>query len=145
MSRVGNEQILFHGAKRTCFTGENSRQSSPCYRYDCTMCSILRCDFDVAKAGSNNRYGRGIYMSSVSSKADDYASSTQSISKCMLYSKAILGRVQDIYVTWDSDITGPSYGYDSIRGLTTGGLFNYPENVIYRNDAIVVNSLIVYD
>jgi len=145
--RVGNETMLYHGTKRTCLLGQNSWQKTPCYNWDCSLCSILRCDFNVAKSGPNNRYGRGIYTSSVSSKADDYASSTQSNLKCVLYSNVALGRVQDIAASWNSSITGPAYGYDSIRGLTTsqGGALNYPENVVYNNDAINVNTLIFYE
>jgi len=51
-----------------------------------------------------------------------------------------------MYVHWDSSITEPPPGYDSIEGVpvSEGGPLDYPENVLYREDAVCVNSLIMY-
>jgi len=118
-----------------------------CYDSDCALCNILRRDYRVSKAGSNNRYGRGIYTTPVTSKADDYASSTQTTTKCIIVNSVNLGRVQDVMDKWDNSITGPDYGYDSIHGLTKdeGGPLNYVEYVVYRDEAIKPTFVIVYD
>jgi len=148
MANRGNEKLLYHGTKRACLIGEDSSQVDPCYSSNCAVCSILRCAFDPKSAGANNRYGRGSYFSPVSSKADDYFQNLHpnASMKCSIVTNVTLGNVEKLYVNWDSSITGPSSGYDSIEGalVSEGGPLNYPENVVYREDAICVNSLIMY-
>jgi len=143
-SYVGNEWMMYHGTKRTCLIGEETML--PCTERDCTLCSILARGFDISKAGANNRYGKGIYTTPISSKADDYASSTKSECKCVLWTSVTLGRVQGLPLKWDSRIMCPGYGYDSILGLTKsqGGVLNYPEYVVYRDEAVRLKALIVY-
>lgn len=66
---VGNQQRRWHGTKRECGIGENSRTSF-CYSTKCSLCCIIRTSFDVSHSGKNagTTFGSGIYTSSTSSK-----------------------------------------------------------------------------
>ena len=62
-------------------------QGGPCKRPDCSVCSICMHGFKLQEnlgrtAKSTNfdlRYGEGLYFSSVSGKANDYASKSEKV------------------------------------------------------------------
>ncbi|KAG8914617.1 hypothetical protein FRC00_012013 [Tulasnella sp. 408] len=104
----------------------------------------------VSKAGSAvrvlnfKRFGPGIYTSTVSSKADDYANKSRYYeNKAVIVAKVALGRESICYKT-TQELTGPPYGYDSVRG-EVGVDLNYDEQVLYKDDAIRPAYVVVYE
>ncbi|KIO21985.1 hypothetical protein M407DRAFT_217386 [Tulasnella calospora MUT 4182] len=150
--RLGNERRRWHGTTRACNIGD-ARRCYPrprlltcCGQSNCPLCCILWSSFRVDKSNSSgrlfNRFGAGIYTSSTSSKADDYAeSAVPSYYKAMLLAKVIVGR--GYKSTQDAQMTSPPFGYDSVIG-EAGGSLKYDELVVYRDDAIRPSWLIVY-
>jgi hypothetical protein len=73
----------FHGTSSECGVGINPG-SRPCDSSTCSVCSILTTGFQTSRAGSGPgasqmtlRYGAGIYSSSTSGKANDYAEGSE--------------------------------------------------------------------
>ncbi|KAF8448706.1 hypothetical protein L210DRAFT_3522920 [Boletus edulis BED1] len=92
----GNEKFLFHGTNRACLLGESSSTVLLCGDKQCSLCSILRTSLAVSKCGTKNafkRYGNGIYLTSCSSKADEYVSnlSRSASLRVMLINRAVIG------------------------------------------------------
>ncbi|KIO17880.1 hypothetical protein M407DRAFT_84532 [Tulasnella calospora MUT 4182] len=152
---AGNECRRWHGTKRLCTIGDNPTNPTLCAQAGCPMCSILRTSFQVAKTNAYNspsnqiasldRFGKGIYTSSTSSKAYDYASNGGSVAS--QYSMIMLTNVivgQGHKLTQDSQgLTAPPAGYHSVLG-EVGGSLNYDELVVYNDDAIRPSWLVVY-
>ncbi|CAM9770653.1 unnamed protein product, partial [Laminaria digitata] len=97
---------LFHGTscsdKCNFF---NKREGKPCASRDCSICSIcthgfwLKGNVGRTAAASNMglRYGKGIYLSKVSGKANDYAAGSEKVDngmkwRCMLVATVAVGR-----------------------------------------------------
>ncbi|KAI1192289.1 hypothetical protein F5X97DRAFT_337673 [Nemania serpens] len=148
LDRNGEEwDEWFHGTQRACYVGEAGDSLSYCYNPECSLCCILRYSFDVRQASDGGMFGRGIYTSPCSSKADIYAknhyirSNKHAILICRVVSNS-----PRLMTTADHSLTSPGYGYDSVAGLTQGdgGSLKYPEVVVYRNDAIVPVGVIIY-
>ncbi|KAJ7592667.1 hypothetical protein C8J56DRAFT_1127056 [Mycena floridula] len=132
------EQLLFHGTSRWCLIAEDPKRTVPCSLPDCLLCSIIRNSFDVAKCGLRHkfrRFGCGIYTSSCSSKADDYsANGIDSSCRVVLVNRVVVGRAyQRKYNA--ANLSEPPSGYHSVVG-SPGIDLNYPETVVYDNDAI---------
>jgi len=145
--RVGSEALLFHGTTRGCLLAETSDRTSLCALPTCYLCNILRESFDVSKCGRKNkfsRFGRGIYTSSCSSKADDYASnaSKDAKSRVVLLNRVTLGKAYKFRRN-AVDLLGPPPGYHSVVG-EPGGDLNYEETVVYNNDAIRPGYVLLY-
>lgn len=97
----GHECRRFHGTKRACALGDNGHKKL-CDRQDCSLCGIIRTSFKIEFSGANKpwkglstgRFGRGIYTSATSSKADDYSwnvpPNTSPYNKTMLLTKVLL-------------------------------------------------------
>ncbi|KAJ7614089.1 hypothetical protein FB45DRAFT_802621 [Roridomyces roridus] len=142
----GNENRRWHGTKRACNLGDQG-QTQLCSWPTCSLCSIIRCSFDIGLFGAKTgwgRFGQGIYTSSVASKSDDYSQNQRfSPLKALLLNKVIVGRgcklTQDIV-----SLTAPPAGFDSVLG-EKGGNLNYDELVVYTNDAIRPSFLVMYD
>ena len=111
------------------------------------------------------RFGKGLYTSSTSSKANDYsmnAGDTPSTCKAILLTKVVVGRGHKMLHD-KTDLTEPPVGHDSVcldllfceqrmsmillRQVLAevGGSLNYDELVVYRNEAIKPAYLVVYD
>ncbi|KIO27727.1 hypothetical protein M407DRAFT_37603, partial [Tulasnella calospora MUT 4182] len=138
----------FHGTSRHCYLGEYEGYVTMCELAICSLCSILRTSFLVTKAGSAGRsfkrFGPGIYTSTVSSKADDYANKpSYSENKVVLVAKVALGKEGVLYQT-TQDLTGPPYGYDSVLG-EVGVDLNYDEQVLYKDEAIRPAYVVIYE
>ncbi|KAG9044296.1 hypothetical protein FS837_008388 [Tulasnella sp. UAMH 9824] len=128
-----NEQLVFHGTSRQCSLGEYEE-----------YINLLSKAGSAVRLLTFKRFGPGIYTSTVSSKADDYASkSTYYENKAVLVAKVALGR-ESIYYKTTQDLTGPPYGYDSVRG-EVGIDLNYDEQVLYKDDAIRPAYVVVYE
>ncbi|THH27652.1 hypothetical protein EUX98_g6532 [Antrodiella citrinella] len=143
------ERMLFHGSKRGCYLGEDKTQLYPCNNTDCFLCLILKCSFQLNKI-TNPRlmFGKGFYTSSVSSKSDIYVENRKYIKsrqRAMFLSNVSIGRSQTLYQA-DNARTGPDFPFDSVEAATkaNGGAVNYPETVVYREDAILPSVVIMY-
>ncbi|KAG2018662.1 hypothetical protein CC2G_008074 [Coprinopsis cinerea AmutBmut pab1-1] len=76
-NKVGNTQLLFHGTPRspTCQLGSTPQSTRLCNQSEnCILCLVLRGSYDIEKAKRGGMFGYGIYSTTVSSKADWYAS-----------------------------------------------------------------------
>ncbi|KDQ12134.1 hypothetical protein BOTBODRAFT_425046 [Botryobasidium botryosum FD-172 SS1] len=145
MRQHGNEQMLFHGTLRACRVGDTPENIYPCSRPDCKLCAILRCSFDPSKS-CNGMFGYGVYTTPISSKADGYVKSPNSSYKAILYANVTLGKTKVMNYAQHGLRQAPN-GCDSITAATIaqGGAVEYPEMVVYREDSICVNSLIIYE
>ncbi|THU94583.1 ADP-ribosylation [Dendrothele bispora CBS 962.96] len=144
-----NEQFLFHGTSQACSFGMNLSNATLCPIPSCSLCSIIRNSFDVQKCGYgfnhvNDRFGRGIYVTSCSSKADDYFSGNPNISdsRVLLVNRVIVGKAAK-YRFNATTLTEPPCGYNSVIGIP-GGDLNYEETVVYHNDAIRPAYVVIY-
>jgi len=62
----------------------------------------------------------------------------------MLVCHVVAGKKEPLY-RGDSSRTGPSFGYDSIQGMTKpSGSLDNPETVVYREDAIVPSYVVMF-
>ncbi|KZP04321.1 ADP-ribosylation [Athelia psychrophila] len=141
------ESLLFHGTKRSCLLGENSKHSRLCGSSKCSVCSIIRGSFDIEKCGSKHkfmRFGEGIYSTSCSSKADDYSSngSAEAGLKVLIVSRVVVGKSLKRKMN-ATNLTELPCGYHSLVG-EPGEDLNYSETVVYDNDAIRPAYLMVY-
>ena len=68
----GNTQQRWHGTGIKCSLGLAS-QPTICDDQSCATCNIIRSGFDLAYVKTAGRYGIGLYASSTSSKAHQYA------------------------------------------------------------------------
>ncbi|KAJ6544998.1 hypothetical protein DFH09DRAFT_1172433 [Mycena vulgaris] len=146
--RHPNEQLLFHGTNQRCSLGkgEGKQRTRLCNIPECLLCSVIRTSFDVENCGKRHkfrRFGKGIYTTGCSSKADDYFRGLPDSSfRAVLVNRVVVGN------PWNrqhnaEELTEPPTGYHSVVGLP-GGDLNYGETVVYRNDAIRPAYLIVY-
>ncbi|KAI1313247.1 hypothetical protein F5Y03DRAFT_338523 [Xylaria venustula] len=140
-------QILFHGTQRACNSGRWGSSLRYCKKSECNLCGILWRSFDVKKTAPGSMFGAGIYTTPSSSKADIYAKNHRLLSRrhAILICRVVSNRPQNLRVA-DHTLRSPAPGYDSVRGLTLaeGGSLNYPEVVVYRNDAIVPVGVVFY-
>lgn len=143
----GNEKLLFHGTSRCCLLAEDSRSVALCSLPECCLCCVIRNSFDILRCGMKHqfrRFGTGIYTTSCSSKADDYSfnAAKNSNFRMILVNRVVVGkpckRRQNA-----TNITEPPCGHHSIVGIP-GHDLNYPETVVYDNDAIRPAFLVVY-
>ncbi|KAG8851992.1 hypothetical protein FRB96_009008 [Tulasnella sp. 330] len=133
-----DERMTFHGTPRECCIGDPEQTLQ--------LCSGARCNVDRAGTRPERnfmRFGRGLYTTSVSSKADDYnVTQTNSSYKAMLVAKVVLGRGYSLSKT-NKQLSRPPRGYHSVLG-TVGGDLRYDEQVVYRDDAIHPAYLLLY-
>ncbi|KIO20782.1 hypothetical protein M407DRAFT_81184, partial [Tulasnella calospora MUT 4182] len=158
---AGNECRRWHGTKRLCTIGDNPTNPTLCTQAGCAMCSILRTSFQVPRTNASGRtfnrhvpkgFGKGIYTSSTSSKAYDYAYNGGSVAS--QYSMIMLTNVivgQSHKLSQDSQgLTAPPAGYHSVSSMVSlvlgevGGSLNHDELIVYNNDAIRPSWLVVY-
>ncbi|KAJ7111951.1 hypothetical protein C8R44DRAFT_882981 [Mycena epipterygia] len=143
---AGNENRRWHGTRRECNLGDKG-QTQFCTSTTCPLCCIVKSSFDISLWGTKTgwgRFGKGIYTSSTSSKANDYSNNdcTSSL-KAILLNKVIVGK--GCKLTHDSvSLTAPPAGYDSVLA-EKGGSLNYDELVVYTNDAIRPSFLVMYE
>ncbi|KAJ0135511.1 Uncharacterized protein HZ326_21478 [Fusarium oxysporum f. sp. albedinis] len=93
-------------------------------------------------------FGRGIYTSQVSSKADDYAVSINPGSwlHAIFLCQVASNRPHRMRSTCPYR-TAPDTGYDSVEAVLfrDRGIVNYPETVVHRDDAIIPVAVIMYE
>ncbi|PPQ90488.1 hypothetical protein CVT25_014771, partial [Psilocybe cyanescens] len=146
-NKVGNTQMLFHGTRRACKIAETPQIVTSCTLADCSLCHILRGSYDIERAKGARMFGPGIYSTAVSSKADDYTTNAQSSvqTRVMIVNHVALGRSKTMYDA-SHDMQHAPHLYNSVTAATfpEGGKVNYHEAVVYREDAICANAVIVY-
>eukprot|EP00005_Dracoamoeba_jomungandri_P007468 CAMPEP_0174269538 /NCGR_PEP_ID=MMETSP0439-20130205/41405_1 /TAXON_ID=0 /ORGANISM="Stereomyxa ramosa, Strain Chinc5" /LENGTH=182 /DNA_ID=CAMNT_0015358377 /DNA_START=1346 /DNA_END=1894 /DNA_ORIENTATION=+ len=141
---AGNEQRRFHGTRKICDFGENGN-TRLCADSSCPTCSICRGGFLINRAGVNFgwlRFGQGIYLSSTSSKSDDYSHITEGGYKALLVIKVLVGKGKKMY-EGDSTLRAAPVGYDSVLG-EVGQELNYDELVVYDEAAVLPIAVILY-
>mmetsp|Transcript_14240 Transcript_14240/g.19845 ORF Transcript_14240/g.19845 Transcript_14240/m.19845 type:complete len:409 (-) Transcript_14240:21-1247(-) len=142
----GNEHRRFHGTNSMrCTLGLNNN-STLCSDNACATCSIIRVGFQLRFKAKWGRFGEGIYLTSTSSKSDDYNNGTStglgSGTKAMFVCRVVVGKGKKLTQS-DSTLNAAPTGYDSVLG-ETGGELNYDEVVVYDEDAVVPSYLIIY-
>ncbi|KAK7689602.1 hypothetical protein QCA50_007394 [Cerrena zonata] len=143
----GNTCRRWHGTKRGCTLGDTSNRTSFCCSDDdddsCCVCPIIQRSFKLEKSGTRytfGRFGRGIYTSATSSKADSYVQQNCfSIYKAMFLSDVVMGKTAKMKRD-NTVLTEPPQGYDSVVG-EPGLALNYDESIVYKDDAIRPASL----
>ncbi|GLB39055.1 putative poly(ADP-ribose) polymerase catalytic domain [Lyophyllum shimeji] len=147
----GNQKLLFHGTNRYCRVAENPDKVRICELSECSLCSIIRHSFNIEKSGNKHsfrRFGKGIYTTTCSSKADDYSftGAKKFNWRVMLACRVVVGRPlirrQD-----DTELTAPPPGYHSAMFQVIGKPgenLNYHETVVYDDDAIRPAFVVVY-
>ncbi|KAH9932380.1 ADP-ribosylation [Fomitopsis serialis] len=141
----GNSRRRWHGTIRTCTIGDSENLATLCQDANCSLCRIIQSSFRVDKACARfgGRFGKGIYTSATSSKSNDYVKVLGgSPHKAMLLNDVVLGKTKKL-TTNNSGLTEPPQGYDSVVG-EPGGVLNYDEAVVYKNEAIRPLFLIIY-
>lgn len=140
--------LFFHGTNRSCRLGESKLEDALCNKSRCNMCGIIRRSYDVTRCGTKHkfsRFGRGIYTSACSSKADDYfrdVSSYRLKSRALLLNAVVYGKPQELSKT-NTSANPCGSGYHSVKGVT-GDDLNYEETVVYANEAIRPVYLVTY-
>lgn len=141
----GNEVRRFHGTTVHCGLGLNS--SKLCSDAQCSLCGIIRNGFQLKKVRMDalQRYGKGIYCTATSSKADAYVRAETGLgpgTKVMLVCEVLAGRV---YKTKEDrqDLLSPPSGFDSVSG-EPGMDLKYDELVLYNENAILPRYIIIY-
>ncbi|CAM9472315.1 unnamed protein product [Ectocarpus sp. 13 AM-2016] len=155
---VGNVRRRFHGT--SCSTKCNffvDLKGNPCSDKDCNVCSICTHGFTLQgnvggtarRTKLSLRYGEGLYFSSVSGKANDYADLSEKTDsngrrlRCMFVANVAAGKAFKTHRTSLQQNECPPAGYDSVVGEVGQGL-NYDELVVYKDEAALPTHLIVY-
>ncbi|KAJ7472736.1 hypothetical protein FB451DRAFT_1339532 [Mycena latifolia] len=140
--RYANEQLLFHGTNQRCLLGDGKQPARLCNIPECLLCSVLRNSFEVENCGKRHkfrRFGKGIYTTACSSKADDYFRGLPDFPfRAVLVNRVVVGNPLNRQHNAE-DLTEPPTGC-----RTPGGDLNYGETVVYTNEAIRPAYLIVY-
>ncbi|KAI1326717.1 hypothetical protein F5Y16DRAFT_373816 [Xylariaceae sp. FL0255] len=140
-------RVFFHGTRRACNAWRSSSRLRYCHNRECNLCGILWHSFKVHCAQPSSMFGSGIYSTPCSSKADIYAKNHRIFSRrhAVLICRVACNNPQSM-TSADQTLKSPAYGYDSVRGLTVaeGGTLNYPEYVVYRDDAIIPIGVVFY-
>ncbi|KAG8987952.1 hypothetical protein FRB90_003047 [Tulasnella sp. 427] len=146
----GNQAYGWHGTRRRCNIGDDpspTRLNQFCSDANCATCVILTKSFDANFAGKAPgraflRFGRAIYTSTVSSKADDYQQSAGSQYKSLILARTIKG-MADTRKVGDKKLVAPNAGFDCVEGQV-GQELNYDECCFYHNDAVRPAFLVLY-
>ncbi|KAG8910558.1 hypothetical protein FRC01_006224, partial [Tulasnella sp. 417] len=144
----GNQAYGWHGTRRRCMIGDDlNKLNQFCSDAACATCVILTKSFDANFAGKAPgraflRFGRAIYTSTVSSKADDYQNSNGSPYKSLILARTVKG-TPDTRKVGDKKLLAPNAGFDCVEGQV-GQELNYDECCFYHNDAVRPAFLILY-
>lgn len=122
----------WHGARMTCNLGEFGK-SHCCKDIYCNACLIMKngvkTKFGLIKDLSDQRFGPGIYFSTISGKSNDYTHN----SGCIMLFDVACGNMLEVDNGWWGPRPKLAMQYDSVFGKV-GKELNYDEFVVY-NDA----------
>ncbi|CAM9387144.1 unnamed protein product [Ectocarpus sp. 8 AP-2014] len=155
-----NLRQRFHGT--SCNEGCNfmvdpQGATAPCGLSSCSVCNICMLGFKLGKnvartaraSGIPLRYGTGIYFSSVSGKANDYARLSAKTGsdgaewRCMFVANVASGKAFNTKKSHLPQSECPPLGCQSVVG-EVGQALNYDEVVVYKEEAALPTHLIVY-
>lgn len=155
---AGNERRRWHGtiSKGCKFLRNDLPDHGDCDDdiNKCLVCSIINTGFrkPKPKTPSNQRFGFGVYLSSTSSKCDDYtgvrvnnlAHAAQE-RRLLFLCKAAVGRARKLPGPSMNLVNAPQ-GFDSVIGdpAVYRGL-RYDELVLYNTTAILPSYVVVYE
>ena len=115
-----------------------------CTDSGCGICGISQKGFRKKRIGKNisfKRFGHGFYLAPNSSKCHDYTQGSHT-HRAMLLCDVLPGN-KHVVTTDQTHLTAPPRGYDSVYGQT-GSRLNYPEIVLYDEEAILPRYIIAY-
>lgn len=145
----GNLARRFHSsAHLKCTLGLNDNNKL-CAIEGCSVCSILRTGFLLSKCKSAvefSRFGNGMYLTSWSSKSNDYNTVNEAVYGGKIRGTFLVHTILgEPYRTKKNEksLTEPPKNYDSVVGVI-GKALNYDECVIYRENAVLPAYWIVY-
>ena len=141
-SRYQRIEQHYHGTTLSC---NFNNLDYFCSDENCAICQIASNGFDPWKISTDKfqRFGRGFYLSPVSSKCHDYTRGACGF-RAMLLCDVCVGRKYPLD-TNHRDLNGPPRGYHSIHGQV-GKALNYEEIVLpdTASAAILPRFIIVY-
>ncbi|KAH7196521.1 uncharacterized protein B0J16DRAFT_376985 [Fusarium flagelliforme] len=149
--RGGKWDYGYHGSLRECHVGnrqlgvENGHLVC-CDSEECGICGIIRKSFKIGRSKSAGLFGKGIYASECSLKANSFSYNIngQNDLHMILLVKFVPRRVQHMRQPCQFR-TAPDPGFDSVEAvLRPAGSVFLPESVVYREDAIVPVGAITY-
>ncbi|KAK0236145.1 hypothetical protein EDD85DRAFT_791505 [Armillaria nabsnona] len=146
---AGNEKRRWHGTRKDCNLGDpNSTQGTAlCNAPSCSLCNIIRESFNISQWGKNTgwgRFGKGIYTSATTSKANDYIHNNgHSDYRAVLLNNVVVGKGRKLRQD-DPTLTQAPAGFDSVLG-ERGGSLNHDELIVYKGEAIKPSYVVVYD
>ncbi|KAL6056404.1 PARP catalytic domain-containing protein [Balamuthia mandrillaris] len=143
----GNTHRRFHGTKSwVCDlgVGKQSQSLKLCKNASCSVCGIIRQGLKLSKVVGRNRFGQGLYLSSTSSKANDYTNNclVSGGYRAMFLCYVVVGKGWKILQDSPS-LQGPPKGFHSVLG-EVGSSLNYDEVVVYQEEAVYPAYLIIY-
>lgn len=138
----GNEGRRWFGTRRECQIGDNPNWMAYCADPQCSLCTLLKKSF---RKGTPGRHGTGIYVSALSSRADELSKngSSSGTRKAAVLTSVVIGRGLKC-LSDRPDLTAPPAGYDSVL-TETGTSMAFDEVVVYSEDAIRPIWLVLYD
>ncbi|TFY59972.1 hypothetical protein EVJ58_g5432 [Rhodofomes roseus] len=118
------------------------------WRHPTRVPTVLRTSFSIARVGQHHkfsRFGKRIYTTGTSSKANDYVvEQGGSPYKAMLLSEVVAGK-EARKTANDLMLSKPPDECDCVLGVPgTQSVLNYDEVVVYRDDAIRPSFLVIY-
>jgi hypothetical protein len=143
----GNTHRRFHGTPATnwlCVASMvSSAQPQLCSNQGCAVCGIVRTGLMLSKAASGC-YGKGLYMSSASSKSNNYtrpASTAKPNHRAMFVCSVVVGNGKKLTGVHQTLSSAPA-GFDSVLGVV--GTTNHDEVIVYAEAAVLPKYLIIY-
>ena len=142
----------YHGTQLKCDIIENF---DPCTNAQCGACNIARKGFDPQRISSTawQRFGRGFYFATNSSKAYEYPlksrapDSWKSPHRCLLVCDIAPGRKYILHEN-NPSLQGAPEGYDSVYGKTCPekrSALNYDELVVYKTESIRPHYILILE
>ncbi|CAM9759190.1 unnamed protein product [Laminaria digitata] len=155
---VPNTRRRFHGT--SCSQSCDFYAGSVCLSQDCCLCNICLRGFEIegcvgrsrAKGSRLNwlQYGQGLYFSSSSGKANDFAASTEKRAgngrtrRCMFVVNVAAGNAFSTYEKGLPEKWCPPQGYNSVVA-EVGPNVNYDQLVVYDEAAALPTHFVVYE
>ncbi|CAM9891375.1 unnamed protein product, partial [Hapterophycus canaliculatus] len=148
--QVGPTVRRFHGTScgSNCDSVLRLMGAAPCREDTCNICSICQHGFKIGT--ESRRYGKGVYFSSESKKANAYAFGTEKVRsgdgkalRCIIVADVAVGRAYTTRGTGFDHSAYPPPGYDAVIGEVGEGLTS-DELVVYSEEAALPSYLVVY-
>jgi len=137
-----NEKRWWHGSNLNCSLWTSQKICGG----SCHICNILSKGFMMKYANSKNawgRFGAGLYFAPDAAKSSDYTQPFQNV-RCLILCKVVVGNAKICYKD-EPTLKAPPSGYHSVLGKPgSGGSLNFPELVVFNEDAILPAYAVFY-